>query len=116
MTRALLLCLFALALRAADFDLLLRNARIIHIAVDHYPCIACATSLGATLPNCALNGGQGKLLARLKDPAQVRGNATFANPHPYSTGFTLVLVNGKIAVENDQLSPERGGQVIRRTE
>ncbi len=50
------------------------------------------------------------------DPAQVRDNATFANPHQYSTGFTLVLVNGRIAVENDQLSPERGGQVIRRTE
>lgn len=50
----------------------------------------------------------------LFDPAQVRDNATFANPHQYSTGFDLVLVNGKLAVDNGQLSAERGGKPLIR--
>jgi N-acyl-D-amino-acid deacylase len=48
------------------------------------------------------------------DPDKVRDNATFENPHQYSTGFDLVVVNGKIAVEADKLTIERGGQVIAR--
>jgi N-acyl-D-amino-acid deacylase len=50
----------------------------------------------------------------LFDPAAVRDNATFANPHQYSTGFDVVLVNGKLAVENGQLSAERGGKPLVR--
>ena len=48
------------------------------------------------------------------DPAQVRDMATFENPHRYSTGFDVVLVNGKLAVENGKLTAERGGQVLLR--
>jgi len=48
------------------------------------------------------------------DPEAVRDNATFANPHQYSSGFDFVLVNGKVAVEGNKLTPERGGQVILR--
>jgi N-acyl-D-amino-acid deacylase len=48
------------------------------------------------------------------DPEAVRDNATFANPHQYSSGFDFVLVNGKVAVEANKLTPERGGQVIVR--
>lgn len=44
----------------------------------------------------------------------VRDNASFANPHQYSTGFDFVLVNGKVAVEADKLTSERGGQVLLR--
>jgi N-acyl-D-amino-acid deacylase len=50
----------------------------------------------------------------LFDPATVRDNATFANPHQYSTGFDVVLVNGKIAIDNGQLSAERGGKPLPR--
>jgi N-acyl-D-amino-acid deacylase len=48
------------------------------------------------------------------DPEQVRDNASFENPHQYSSGFDFVLVNGKLAVENGKLTPERGGQVLLR--
>lgn len=48
------------------------------------------------------------------DPEAVRDNATFENPHQYSTGFDLVVVNGKVAVEADKLTTERGGRVLRR--
>jgi N-acyl-D-amino-acid deacylase len=48
------------------------------------------------------------------DPEAVRDNATFANPHQYSSGFDFVLVNGQVAVEAGKLTPERGGQVILR--
>ncbi len=48
------------------------------------------------------------------DPEQVRDVATFEAPHAYSTGFDVVLVNGKVAVENGKLTAERGGQVLTR--
>jgi N-acyl-D-amino-acid deacylase len=48
------------------------------------------------------------------DPEQVRDNASFENPHQYSTGFDMVFVNGKLAVENGKLTSERGGQVLLR--
>lgn len=50
------------------------------------------------------------------DPEAVRDNANFENPHQYSTGFDYVVVNGKVAVERDKLTAERGGQVIVRQE
>jgi N-acyl-D-amino-acid deacylase len=48
------------------------------------------------------------------DPAAVRDQATFENPHQYSSGFDVVLVNGKIAVEAGQLTAERGGKPLVR--
>ncbi len=48
------------------------------------------------------------------DPEQVRDLATFENPHQYSSGFDVVLVNGKLAVENGKVTAERGGQVLVR--
>ncbi|MFN9300099.1 MAG: amidohydrolase family protein, partial [Acidobacteriota bacterium] len=50
------------------------------------------------------------------DPEAVRDNATFADPHQYSSGFEYVVVNGKIAVENGKLTADRGGEVLRRPE
>lgn len=50
----------------------------------------------------------------LFDPAQVRDLATFAQPHQYSTGFDVVLVNGKLAIDQGQLTAERGGQPLTR--
>jgi len=48
------------------------------------------------------------------DPAKVQDNATFKQPHQYSTGFQLVLVNGQAVVENDKHNGAGPGQVIRR--
>ncbi len=50
----------------------------------------------------------------LFDPEAVRDNATFENPHQYSSGFDVVMVNGKLAVEDGKLTAERGGGPLLR--
>jgi N-acyl-D-amino-acid deacylase len=50
----------------------------------------------------------------LFDPEAVRDQATFADPHQYATGFDVVLVNGKVAVEDGKLTAERGGKPLLR--
>ena len=47
------------------------------------------------------------------DPARVEDKATYANPHQYSRGFDVVLVNGKIVVDNGKLTGARPGQTLR---
>ena len=49
----------------------------------------------------------------LFDPARVEDKATFADPHQYSQGFDVVVVNGKVAVENGKVTEARGGKVVR---
>jgi N-acyl-D-amino-acid deacylase len=48
----------------------------------------------------------------LFDPEAVRDNATFAEPHQYSTGFDLVIVNGQVAVDSGRLANARAGQPL----
>ena len=48
------------------------------------------------------------------DPARVSDKATFAKPHAYSEGFDVVLVNGKVAVDEGKVTTERGGTGVRR--
>jgi N-acyl-D-amino-acid deacylase len=50
----------------------------------------------------------------LFDPDKIQDHATFVKPHQYTTGFDLVIVNGKTEVENDKLTGARTGQVLRR--
>ncbi len=47
------------------------------------------------------------------DPAAVADQATYAKPHQYSTGFDMVVVNGKIAVEEGKSTQERSGRILR---
>ena len=47
------------------------------------------------------------------DPATVKDNATFNDPHHYSTGFKLVFVNGAITIQDDKHIGARNGQVLR---
>ncbi len=49
----------------------------------------------------------------LFDPARVQDLATYAKPHQYAQGFDLVLVNGKIAVEDGKLTGVRAGLTLR---
>jgi N-acyl-D-amino-acid deacylase len=49
----------------------------------------------------------------LFDPERMGDTATLTEPHGYSVGFALVMVNGRIVVENDALSGERPGRVLR---
>ena len=47
------------------------------------------------------------------DPARVEDKATYANPHQYSQGFDMVVVNGKIVVDDGKLTGARPGQTLR---
>lgn len=48
------------------------------------------------------------------DPAALHSGATYQQPRQYCTGVRLVLVNGHAAVENDTLTGQKPGQVLRR--
>ena len=50
----------------------------------------------------------------LFDPAKVRDEATFTDPHHYATGFAAVLVNGIEVVKNDRHTGARSGKIVRR--
>jgi len=47
------------------------------------------------------------------DPATVKDEATFAEPHQYPTGIPYVMVNGKLAVDIGQFHDLRSGMVLR---
>jgi len=46
------------------------------------------------------------------DPARVRDAATFEKPHQYAEGFSTVIVNGKIVLDNGTLLAARPGRVL----
>ena len=47
------------------------------------------------------------------DPAQVRDNATFADPHHYATGLRDVIVNGHVVVRNERHIGTKPGKALR---
>ena len=47
------------------------------------------------------------------DPAKITDNATYKDPHHYSTGFKYVFVNGVAVVENDEHTGARPGMALR---
>jgi N-acyl-D-amino-acid deacylase len=47
------------------------------------------------------------------DPATVRDTATYDKPHAYAEGFSVVIVNGRVAFENGAMTNERPGRVLR---
>jgi N-acyl-D-amino-acid deacylase len=49
----------------------------------------------------------------LLDPQRVEDKATFTQPHQYSAGFDMVMVNGKIAAEQGKLTAVRSGRPLR---
>ncbi|WP_336517237.1 D-aminoacylase [Pollutibacter soli] len=46
------------------------------------------------------------------DENTINDKATFENPHQFSTGFALVMVNGQVALENDVQSSTRSGKAL----
>jgi N-acyl-D-amino-acid deacylase len=50
------------------------------------------------------------------DPAKVRDNATFTEPHQYATGYRYVLVNGSVVVKDDRHTGSRPGRIVRRNQ
>jgi len=49
----------------------------------------------------------------LFDPDRVNDKATFADPHQYSEGFDVVIVNGEITVANGEMTDTRAGRFLR---
>ena len=47
------------------------------------------------------------------DPAQVHATATYENPLQLAEGFALVIVNGEVAKEQEKISGERHGRMLR---
>jgi N-acyl-D-amino-acid deacylase len=47
------------------------------------------------------------------DPAKIQDNATFENPHQYSTGMVHVFVNGTQVLENGEHTGATPGRVVR---
>lgn len=47
------------------------------------------------------------------DAATVQDNSTFEQPHQYSTGFSFVLVNGQIVVEDGKHTGTRSGRSLK---
>jgi len=46
------------------------------------------------------------------DPARVRDAATFGKPHQYAEGFSTVIVNGRVVLDNGTMLPARPGRVL----
>ena len=46
------------------------------------------------------------------DPKNVKATATYVNPHQLAQGFDMVLVNGKVTRENQQLKKVLSGKVL----
>jgi N-acyl-D-amino-acid deacylase len=46
------------------------------------------------------------------DAATVRDRATFTEPHQYAEGFSFVIVNGAVALDNGKMTEARPGQVL----
>lgn len=50
----------------------------------------------------------------LFEPESVKDNATFAEPRQLSEGFSHVMVNGKLVLQDGELTEERPGEVLTR--
>jgi len=48
------------------------------------------------------------------DPREIVDHATFEEPHRLATGFSQVIVNGRVSRENDRSTGEWGGRMLRR--
>ncbi len=47
------------------------------------------------------------------DPATVKDESTYADPHRYPTGIPYVIVNGAVAVDAGRMSDARAGRILR---
>jgi N-acyl-D-amino-acid deacylase len=50
------------------------------------------------------------------DPKTIRDLATASDPKQLSVGMKYVFVNGVITLKNGKLTPNRGGQILKRAQ
>ncbi len=50
------------------------------------------------------------------DPETIQDNATYSDPHKYSTGIEYVIVNGKMSIENAEYDGALNGKLLLLTE
>jgi N-acyl-D-amino-acid deacylase len=48
------------------------------------------------------------------DPATVKDESTYPDPHRYPTGIPYVIVNGAVVVDDSRMSDQRQGRIIRK--
>src|SRR5438552_7629265 len=46
------------------------------------------------------------------DAATIRDRATYEKPHQYAEGFSYVIVNGQVILENGEMTAARPGRVL----
>ena len=46
------------------------------------------------------------------DPATVRDESTYADPHRYPTGIPYVIVNGAVVVDGGRMGAARPGRIL----
>ena len=71
-----------------------------------------ASKLGLTDRGLIVSGNWADLT--IFDPATVKDEATYPDPHAFPTGIEWVVVNGKVAVERGQQTDLLAGRVLRR--
>jgi N-acyl-D-aspartate/D-glutamate deacylase len=103
------------------------RARGVRVTADQYPYVASSTSLTATIPPWAQDGGTDKLIARLKDSqqrARIRKEMENTNPaweSRYQSAGTwqnvqLAAIGRTRGGTNDQVSPNRKYEGLRVAE
>jgi N-acyl-D-amino-acid deacylase len=103
------------------------RARGVRVTADQYPYVASSTSLTATIPPWAQDGGTEKLIARLKDPrerARIRKEMENTNPtweSRYQSAGTwqnvqLAAIGRTRGGTNDPVSPNRKFEGMRVAE
>jgi N-acyl-D-aspartate/D-glutamate deacylase len=103
------------------------RARGVRVTADQYPYVASSTSLTATIPPWALDGGTDKLLARLTDPkerARIRKEMENTNPSwesRYQSAGTwqnvqLAAIGRTRGGTNDPVSPNQKYEGMRVAE
>ena len=48
------------------------------------------------------------------DQDKITDQATYEDPHRFATGISCVIVNGKVAVRDDEVTGERNGRILKR--
>lgn len=101
--------------------------RGVRVTADQYPYVASSTSLTATIPPSAMDGGTDKLIARLRDPkerARIRKEMENTNPtweSRYQSAGTwqnvqLAAIGRTRGGTNDPVSPNRKYEGLRVAE